>query len=96
MTEKWTIRELDQDDFPYTSLQYMVVKETGEVVSVHHWLEDAQQMVAFPQIRDALYEALAYIEETARSFGVEPDKDAWERMSNALQVELLPAAKGEG
>ena len=87
MAEKWKIQELNHDAYPNTLLQYMVVNETGEVVSVHHWLDNAQQMAAFPQIRDALYDALAYIEETARSFGVSPDEDAWERMRNALKVE---------
>ena len=51
--------------------------------------------ILIQQLQDALYDALAYIDETARIFGVEPDRDAWERMINALQVELLPAAKGE-
>ncbi len=95
MSEKWTIRQLTPDEYPDTQLRYEVRDETGEVVSLHHWEEDAQQMAAVPLLRDALYDALAYIDETARSFGVEPDKDAWERMINALQVELLPAAKGE-
>ena len=95
MAEKLTIRELSSNEYPDTQLRYAVYNEAYETVSLHYWEEDARQMAAFPQIRDALYEALAYIEETARSFGVEPDKDAWERMSNALQVELLPAAKGE-
>ena len=94
MSKSWTIRELTPDEYPDTQLRYEVRDET-DVVSLHCWEEDAKQMAAFPQIRDALYEALAYIEETACSFGIQPEKDAWERMINALQVELLPVAKGE-
>lgn len=94
MSEKWTIRELTPEEYPDTQLRYEVRDET-EVVSLHYWEEDARQMAAVPLLRDALYDALAYIDETARIFGVEPDRDAWERMINALQVELLPAAKGE-
>lgn len=94
MAEKWTIRELSPEEYPGTQLRYEVRDET-DVVSVHFWEEDARQMAAVPLLRDALYDALAYIDETARIFGVEPDRDAWERMINALQVELLPAAKGE-
>ncbi len=94
MTKKWTIRELTEEEYPDTQLRYEVRDET-EVVSLHYWEEDAKQMAAVPLLRDALYDALAYIDETARIFGVEPDRDAWERMINALQVELLPAAKGE-
>ena len=94
MSEKWTIRELSPEEYPGTQLRYEVRDET-EVVSLHYWEEDARQMAAVPLLRDALYDALAYIDETARIFGVEPDRDAWERMINALQVELLPAAKGE-
>jgi len=95
MAESWTIRELTPDEYPDTQLRYEVRDETGEVFSLHFWEEDAKQMVAVPLLRDALYDALAYIEETARIFGVEPDRDAWERMIRALQVELLPATKGE-
>jgi len=94
MSKKWTIRELSPEEYPGTQLRYEVRDET-DVVSVHFWEEDAKQMVAVPLLRDALYDALAYIDETARIFGVEPDRDAWERMINALQVELLPATKGE-
>lgn len=94
MSEKWTIRKLTPEEYPDTQLRYEVRDET-EVVSLHYWEEDARQMAAVPLLRDALYDALAYIDETARIFGVEPDRDAWERMINALQVELLPAAKGE-
>ena len=94
MSKKWQIRELSPEEYPGTQLRYEVRDET-DVVSVHFWEEDAKQMVAVPLLRDALYDALAYIEETARIFGVEPDRDAWERMIRALQVELLPATKGE-
>ena len=94
MSKSWTIRELSPEEYPGTQLRYEVRDET-DVVSVHYWEEDARQMAAVPLLRDALYDALAYIDETARIFGVEPDRDAWERMINALQVELLPAAKGE-
>lgn len=94
MAKNLTIRELTPEEYPDTQLRYEVRDET-EVVSLHYWEEDARQMAAVPLLRDALYDALAYIDETARIFGVEPDRDAWERMINALQVELLPAAKGE-
>ena len=93
MAEKWMVKE--ESGGENMPLYYAVYDETARQVSMHYAREDAKQMAAFPQIRDALYEALAFIDEVARSFGVEPDKDAWERMSNALQVELLPAAKGE-
>ena len=94
MSEKWTIRELSPEEYPGTQLRYEVRNET-DVVSLHYWEEDARQMAAFPQVRNALYDALAYIEETARNYGVSPEKDAWEQMINALQVELLPVAKEE-
>jgi len=95
MSKSWTIRELTPEEYPDTQLRYEVRDETGEVFSLHFWEVDAKQMVAVPLLRDALYDALAYIDETARIFGDEPDRDAWERMINALQVELLPATKGE-
>jgi hypothetical protein len=32
------------------------------MISLHYWEEDAKQMAAVPLLRDALYDALAYIE----------------------------------
>ena len=89
MTEKWTIRKLTPDEYPGTQLQYEVRDET-DVVSLHYWEEDAQQMAAVPLLRDALYDALAYIEEVARDFGVVPEEDVLKRITAALE-----AAKGE-
>jgi len=90
MAEKWTIRELDRDAYPNTLLQYMVINETGEVVSVHHWLEDARQMVAVPLLHDALREAYDYIIEISRQFGIVPEADVTERI-----VAAIAAVKGE-
>ncbi len=87
---KWTIRELTPDEYPDTQLRYEVRDETGEVLSVHYWEEDAKQMAAVPQLRDALYDALAFIEEVARDFGVVPEEDVLKRITAALE-----AAKGE-
>ena len=89
MTKKWTIRELTQDEYPDTQLRYEVRDET-DVVSLHYWEEDAQQMAAVPLLRNALYDALAFIEEVARDFGVVPEEDVLERITAALE-----AAKGE-
>ena len=84
MSEKWTIRALTEEEYPGTQLRYT------DVVSLHYWEEDAKQMAAVPLLRDALYDALAYIEEVARDFGVVPDEDVLERITAALE-----AAKGE-
>ncbi len=89
MSEKWTIRKLTPEEYPDTQLRYEVRDET-EVVSLHFWEEDAKQMAAVPLLRDALYDALAYIEEVARDFGVVPDEDVLKRITAALE-----AAKGE-
>ena len=92
MDKKWTIRPLTPDEYPDTQLRYEVRDET-EVVSLHYWEEDARQMAAVPLLRDALYDALAYIEEeapVARDFGVVPEEDVLERITAALE-----AAKGE-
>jgi hypothetical protein len=86
MIEKWTIRELTQDEYPDTQLRYEVRDETGESVSVHCWAEDAQQMAAVPLLRDALFGALAYIKEVARDFGVVPEEDVLERITAALEA----------
>ena len=53
MAEKWTIRELTPEEYPGTQLRYEVRDET-EVVSLHFWEEDAQQMAAFPLMLEAL------------------------------------------
>ena len=49
----WTIRELTPEEYPGTQLRYEVRDET-DVVSVHFWEEDAQQMAAFPLMLEAL------------------------------------------
>lgn len=86
----WTIRELTIDEYPGTQLRYAVQDANGESVSLHYWEEDAQQMVAVPLMREALYDALAFIEEVARDCGVVPEEDVLERITVALE-----AAKGE-
>jgi hypothetical protein len=83
---KWTIRELTPDEYPDTQLRYEVRDETDEVVSLHCWEEDAKQMAAVPQLRDALYDALAFIEEVARDFGVVPEEDVLKRITAALEA----------
>lgn len=83
MTEKWTICELDRNAYPNTLLQYMVVNETGDVVSVHYWLEDARQMAAVPLLHSALREAYDYIIKVSQA-------DVTERI-----VAAIAAAKGE-
>ena len=90
MAEKLTIRELSSNEYPDTQLRYAVYDEAYETVSLHYWEEDARQMAAFPQIRDALYEALAFIDEVARDFSVVPNEDVLKRIKAALK-----AAKGE-
>ena len=87
---QWTIRELTADEYPCTQLRYEVRDETGDVLSVHHWEKNAMQMAYMPQLRDTLYDALAYIEEVARDYGVVPDEDMLNRITAALE-----AAKGE-
>jgi hypothetical protein len=52
MAEKWTIRALTEEEYPGTQLQYEVRDET-EVVSLHFWEEDAQQMAAVPLLHSA-------------------------------------------
>ena len=86
---QWTIRELTADEYPCTQLRYEVRDETGDVLSVHHWEEDAKQMASVPQLRDALYDAMAFIEEAAR-YGIVPEKDALTRIQAAIV-----AVKGE-
>ena len=86
MSEKWTIRPLTPEEYPDTQLQYEVREnETGKVVSLHFWEEDARQMAAVPLLREALYDALDHIQ-----FGMTPEKDVLERITVALE-----AAKGE-
>jgi len=63
MAANWTIRELTPDEYPDTQLQYEVRDETGEVVSLHYWEEDAKQMAAVPLLREALSEVVTYIEK---------------------------------
>ena len=86
----WTIRNLAENEYPDTQLRYAVYDDAYETVSLHYWEEDARQMAAFPQIRNALYEALAFIDEVARDFGVVPDEDVLKQITAALD-----AAKGE-
>ena len=90
MAERLTIRELSADEYPDTQLRYAVYDEAYETVSLHYWEEDARQMAAFPQIRNALYEALAFIDEVARDYGVVPEEDVLKQITAALE-----AAKGE-
>jgi hypothetical protein len=78
MAQKWTIRALTEEEYPGTQLQYEVRDET-EVVSLHFWEEDAQQMAAFPLMLKALYEALDHIQ-----FGMTPEKDVLQRITAAL------------
>ena len=89
MSENLTIRKLSPEEYPGTQLRYEVRDET-EVVSLHYWEEDARQMAAVPLLRDALYDALAYIEQVARDYGVVPEEDVLKRITAALE-----AAKGE-
>jgi hypothetical protein len=84
MSEKWTIRALTEEEYPGTQLRYEVRDET-EVVSLHYWKEDAQQMAAFPLMLKALYDALDHIQ-----FGMTPEEDVLKRITAALA-----AAKGE-
>ena len=102
MAEKWTIRKLEQVKNSGTQLQYGVFDETGkqleyevrdetgEVVSLHFWGLEAKQMAAVPLLRDALYDALAFIEEVARDCGVVPEDDVLKQITAALE-----AVKGE-
>ena len=46
--------------------------------------------ILIQQLQDALYDALIFIEEVARDFGVVPEEDVLERITAALE-----AAKGE-
>lgn len=90
MAEKLTIRELTAGEYPGTQLKYAVYDASYETVSVHHWEADARQMAAVPLLRDALHDALEFIEDVARNFGVVPEEDVLERITAALE-----AAKGE-
>jgi hypothetical protein len=60
MSEKWTIRKLTPDEYPDTQLRYEVRDET-DVVSLHFWEEDAEQMAAFPLMLEALEAAFTYV-----------------------------------
>ena len=42
--------------------------------------------ILIQQLQDALYDALAYIEEIARDFGVVPEEDVLERITAALEA----------
>lgn len=87
MAEKLTIRELSSNEYPDTQLRYEVRDET-EVVSLHFWEEDAQQMAAVPDLRSDLRTALEYIAMLHRA---ESSDDAeLDRILSALKK-----AKGE-
>jgi hypothetical protein len=87
MSEKWTIRKLTPEEYPDTQLRYEVRDET-EVVSLHFWEEDAQQMAAVPDLRSDLRTALEYIAMLHRA---ESSDDAeLDRILSALKK-----AKGE-
>jgi hypothetical protein len=87
MAEKWTIRELSPEEYPGTQLRYEVRDET-DVVSLHSWEEDAQQMAAVPDLRSDLRTALEYIAMLHRA---ESSDDAeLDRILSALKK-----AKGE-
>ena len=88
MSEKWTIRELSPDEYPDTQLQYEVRDETGEVISLHYWEEDAQQMAAVPDLRSDLRTALEYIAMLHRAESFEDAE--LDRILSALK-----RAKGE-
>lgn len=90
MAEKWTIRELSPEEYPGTQLRYEVRDETGEVISLHYWAEDAMQMAAVPLLHSALREAYSYIIEVSRQFGIVPEADVTERI-----VAALAAVEGE-
>lgn len=90
MAEKWKVCELGVGDYPGTQLQYAVIDETGEQVSVHHWEVDARKMAAVPLMSDALREAYDYIIEVSRQFGIVPEADVTERI-----VAAIAAAEGE-
>lgn len=55
----WTIRELAENEYPNTQLQYEVRDADGESVSLHHWEEDARLMVNAPRILAALERLVA-------------------------------------
>ena len=61
MAEKLTIRELSPEEYPGTQLRYEVRDETGEVISLHYWEEDARQMAAVPRMLKALEAAYSEI-----------------------------------
>lgn len=88
MSEKWTIRELSPDEYPDTQLQYEVRDETGEVISLHYWEEDAKQMAAVPDLRSDLRTALEYIAMLHRAESFEDAE--LDRILSALK-----RAKGE-
>ena len=62
MAQKWTIRELAPDEYPDTQLRYEVRDETSEVVSLHYWEEDAQQMAAVPLMLETLKATLVQLQ----------------------------------
>ncbi|NDD56059.1 hypothetical protein EBZ39_19705 [bacterium] len=89
-TAEWTIRELTPKEYPDTQLRYEVRDETGEVVSLHFWEEDAKQMATMPLVRRVLFDAFwAYIKEAARDYGI-TEEDVLNRI-----IAGLKAAKGE-
>jgi hypothetical protein len=71
MAEKWTVQQLDLEEYPNmqprtgNTLLYKVVDASGEMRSAHHWEEDARQMVASPQMLEALERMIKYIEAGA-------------------------------
>lgn len=50
----WTIRELAEGEYPGTQLRYEIRDAEGEVVSLHHWEEDAKLVVQIPSLVRAL------------------------------------------
>ena len=83
----WTIRELDENEYPGTQLWYEVRDAEGEVVSLHHWEEDARMMASVPELQSNLRTALEYIALIHKS---ESDDAELGRILSALK-----GAKGE-
>lgn len=52
----WTIRELAENEYPDTQLRYAVQDAEGEVVSLHHYEEDARLMASVPVMMRVLLE----------------------------------------
>lgn len=83
----WTIRELDENEYPDTQLRYAVQDAEGEVVSLHHHEEDARMMASVPELQSNLRTTLEYVALIHKS---ESDDAELDRILSAIK-----AAKGE-